>query len=148
VTKLANVQRIAAYGLAIRCDHVLLSKIVRSVRGGVGQWMIPGGGVEHGEHPAETIVREFLEETGLMVTIGELLYVGSDRRTVPLKAGMDVVDLHTVFTVHAVTGVVGEMRAEQDGSMGAPAWVAISDLARTPLLNTTKEILGEVLASP
>jgi 8-oxo-dGTP pyrophosphatase MutT (NUDIX family) len=82
----ASVQRIAAYGLAIRFDQVLLSKIVRSVRGGVGQWMIPGGGVEHGEHLAETIVREFLEETGLTVTIGELLYVGSDRRTVPLRS--------------------------------------------------------------
>jgi 8-oxo-dGTP pyrophosphatase MutT (NUDIX family) len=48
--------------------------------------MIPGGGVEHGEHLAEMIVREFLEETGLTVTIGELLYVGSDRRTVPQVA--------------------------------------------------------------
>jgi len=33
VTDLANVQRIAACGLAIRSDSVLLSKIVRSVRG-------------------------------------------------------------------------------------------------------------------
>ncbi|TCC45434.1 NUDIX domain-containing protein [Kribbella pittospori] len=103
------------------------------------------GGVEHGEHPAETIGREFLEETGLTVTVGELLYVGSDRRTVPLKAGMDVVDLHTVFSVCAVTSVVGEMRAEQDGSMDAPAWIPIAELARTPLLNTTKEILDNLL---
>jgi len=145
VTELAQVQRIGAYGIALRSGAVLLSRIMRSVRGGVGQWMLPGGGVEHGEHPAETVIREFLEETGLTVTVGDLLYVGSDCRTVPLRAGTDVVSLHTVFSVHAITAISGVMRAEKNGAMGEPAWIPLTALPHTPLLNTTKEILDNVL---
>jgi 8-oxo-dGTP pyrophosphatase MutT (NUDIX family) len=145
VTEPAHVQRIAAYGLAVRSGAVLLSKILRSVRGGVGQWMLPGGGVEHGEHPAQTVAREFYEETGLTVTVGDLLYVGSDCRSVPLRAGTDVVNLHTVFSVHAITAASGVLRAEENGAMGRPAWIPLPALGHTPLLDTTKEILDNVL---
>ncbi len=34
-----------------------------------GRWMVPGGHVEAGEHPAETACREVAEETGLAVTL-------------------------------------------------------------------------------
>ena len=34
----------------------------------VGAWMIPKGGVEPGEQPAEAALREFEEETGLRLT--------------------------------------------------------------------------------
>ena len=145
MTELAKIQRIGAYGLAVQSGTVLLSRILRSVRGGVGQWMLPGGGVEHGEHPTETVIREFQEETGLTVAVRDLLYVGSDIRTVPLRPGTDIVNLHTVFSVYAVTIVSGEMRAEETGAMGEPAWIPLAALAHTPLLNTTKEILDNVL---
>jgi ADP-ribose pyrophosphatase YjhB (NUDIX family) len=38
-------------------------------------WCSPGGFCELGEHPAETVVREVLEETGLHVEIAD--YVGT-----------------------------------------------------------------------
>ena len=34
----------------------------------VGAWMIPKGGVEPGEGPAEAAIREFAEETGTLLT--------------------------------------------------------------------------------
>ncbi len=37
------------------------------------QWGIPAGGLEHREQPADAILREFLEETGMQIKIEKLL---------------------------------------------------------------------------
>lgn len=38
-------------------------------------WVFPGGGVEFGESMEQTLKREILEETGLRIFIGKLIYV-------------------------------------------------------------------------
>lgn len=38
----------------------------------IDQWLFPGGGIEEGETPEECCAREILEETGLIVEVGEL----------------------------------------------------------------------------
>ncbi len=43
------------------------------------QWGIPAGGLEHREQPAEAIVREFFEETGMQIKIEKLLTAVSAR---------------------------------------------------------------------
>ncbi|OXM51765.1 7,8-dihydro-8-oxoguanine-triphosphatase [Amycolatopsis thailandensis] len=55
-----------AYGRLIRDGKFLF---IRRRPGSFlgGNWELPGGTVEPGERPAETVVREFAEETGLTV---------------------------------------------------------------------------------
>ena len=129
-----KVQRVAAYGLARDDDRLLLVQI------GSGEWMLPGGGVEHGEHPEQALVREWREETGLDVVPGALLHVGSDHRTIRRNT-----DFHCVYLVYAVTVTGGTLRAEPDGTTTAPTWTPVGELAGMTLLAGHDTVLPALL---
>jgi 8-oxo-dGTP pyrophosphatase MutT (NUDIX family) len=57
-------------GVCLRDDHVLLH-----TGEGSDFWSLPGGRCEMGELSTETLRREMEEETGLHVTVGDLLWV-------------------------------------------------------------------------
>ena len=53
-----------AYGLCRNpSGHLLLVRIASGID--KGRWTLPGGGIEWGEHPEETVRREMQEETGI-----------------------------------------------------------------------------------
>ena len=99
--------------------------------------MLPGGGVEHGEHPVSTVVREFEEETGYLVSVTALLEVGSDHRILPTG-----VDFHGIFTLYEVAIAGGSLRAEaKGGGSDHPTWIARTDLDTTPMLDSVRGML-------
>ena len=55
--------RIGVYGAAVRGGRLLLTQLSSRDRD-VGRWTLPGGGMEFGETPHQTLIREFYEETG------------------------------------------------------------------------------------
>ncbi|GAB3751914.1 hypothetical protein GCM10028864_28650 [Microlunatus parietis] len=113
-----------------------------------GTWGLPGGGVDHGEHPEQGVVREVEEETGYLVRVTELLGIHTNRWTT--TSGHD---LHSVNIVYGVEIVGGELRHEVDGSSDQAAWLTdaeldqvprakIIDLVRNGLSNTPTRSIG------
>jgi 8-oxo-dGTP pyrophosphatase MutT (NUDIX family) len=58
---------VSAKGILIRRGRVLL------LRNDRGEWELPGGRLDDEETPERALRREFLEETGLRVTVGPLV---------------------------------------------------------------------------
>lgn len=67
--------------LVVACDGVIFdiakNKMLLTQRIDNGQWCLPGGRMEPGESVSECCIREVLEETGLIVTVGALVGVYS-----------------------------------------------------------------------
>ncbi len=94
-------QRVAAYALILdEVGRVLLTRQPGG-RGRFSRWLLPGGGVEHGEHPEEAVLREVREETGMHVEIGLLRDVVSDVATVGRRRRV----LHSVRLIYLATVV-------------------------------------------
>ena len=51
-----------------------------------GKWTLPGGGVDHGEHPDEGVVREVAEETGLVARVVSVASIQSGFIPRPCRA--------------------------------------------------------------
>lgn len=122
-------QRLGAYALCRRDGAVLLTRLSRLTTA-PGWWTLPGGGVEHGEHPRDAVRREVAEETGLDVVLGALLDVDSIHFIGRSPLGV-LEDYHSVRLVFAATtDDTREPRVvELDGSSDAAAWVPAIDIA-------------------
>lgn len=57
-------------------DEILLLRRSEKCKG-VGEWSLPGGGLEKGEDPTQSIIREVKEETGLEIYDVKPIYVVS-----------------------------------------------------------------------
>jgi 8-oxo-dGTP diphosphatase len=65
---------LVAAGVIIEGDRVLLSQRKRGTHL-AGAWELPGGKVDEGEDPRETVRRELREELGIEVVVGDILDV-------------------------------------------------------------------------
>jgi ADP-ribose pyrophosphatase YjhB (NUDIX family) len=65
-----------ASALVVRDDMLMLTRRAHEPR--AGWWDLPGGFMDPGETPEQTVVRELTEETGLTVEVGELVGVFPD----------------------------------------------------------------------
>ncbi|MFH8836487.1 NUDIX hydrolase [Streptomyces sp. NPDC017868] len=111
--------RVAAYAVCVRGGEILLARWV--AKDGVKRWTLPGGGMDHGEEPVHTVVREVEEETGYLTEPTALLGIDSIRRSWLRRLGGpgDWQGLRIIYEAQ-VTG--GALRHETDGSTDLAAW--------------------------
>jgi 8-oxo-dGTP diphosphatase len=138
-------RRLAAYAVVVRGDEVLLTQLSQ-VTDRPGSWTLPGGGVDHGEDPRHSLVREVLEETGLVPTLGEALDVDSMHH---VGRGPDGVpeDYHAVrvlFTATVPDASPEPRVVEVDGSTAAAAWHRLDDVraGRVPTVQIVRRGLA------
>ena len=66
--------RVRVCGICIKADTILLVKHKHLGNSGT-LWAPPGGGMEYGEDAKTALIREFKEETGLIINVKDFLFV-------------------------------------------------------------------------
>lgn len=115
-------------GIVIREDKILL---VRHTYGaGKGSLIIPGGYVNHGETPQTALKREIMEETGIIVTPGDIIGIRFNMH-----------DWYIVFKAEYVSGITRSDGAENSEAV----WIALREvLSRDDVPSLTKKLVQSI----
>lgn len=142
-------QRIGAYGVLTRTrqgrTELLLTRISPTDYG-AGMWTLPGGGIDHGEHPDDAVIREVYEETSLHVSVRNVVTVTSLHILGRNRHGVleDFQGVGIIYLVDARPGVdLDDLRVvEEDSSTDLVEWVLLEEAESRELTNVAKAALS------
>lgn len=130
-----EIIRVAAYGLIIKDEHILLCRLKKLLPEHNGEWTLPGGGMDFGEHPEQTILREVMEETGVKVATTKIIGVDTLRQdNLETKKKW-----HSVRMIYEAEYLSGELKHELNGTTDKCEWhllSSIGDLPKVPLIES------------
>jgi len=138
--------RVGGYALCVDADDRILLTRLSAIEVDVGAWTLPGCGVEFGEHPNATVLRELEEETGLVGEIDRVAGVFSHvyRRS----RAADGRDLHFLGILYHCHVVGGRLRDEVGGTTDAARWFARSELGDVRLVEIARAGVEIAFARP
>jgi mutator protein MutT len=111
----------------VEAGQILL--IQRGRDPGRGLWAVPGGKVTRGEPMKEAARREVLEETGLEIEVGDVVWVGEHIDD----------DHHIVLVDYAARLLGGELEASDDADEAR--WVSLEEAMDYPLTPTMYDLM-------
>lgn len=117
-------QRLASYALVVSARGLLATEF--SDRTAVpGLWSLPGGGIDAGENPAQTVQREVFEETGQHVEVQQFIDLQTDHWIGHSPSGV-VEDFHAVRLIYAAfcPDPTDPVVHDRGGTTADSAWVA------------------------
>ena len=143
-------QRVAAYAILRRGAEILLVRIAPHIR--FDGWTLPGGGIDHGEHPRAALEREIYEETGLHAESGRIIDVHSTHFTGARPDGR-LEDYHGIALIFEAE-ILPESRdvephvVDVGGSTDLVAWVPLAEAPRLSLSGAARHALTLVVDEP
>lgn len=116
-------------------DHAILL-IRRGTEPGLGKWSVPGGSMEIGETIEEAVKREVLEETGLVIDVGDLAGVSN-----LIVKQDDTILFHYILLDYFAVVVSGVAVPATDAV--ECKWVSFDDLGKYDLTSSLVDRLRE-----
>ncbi|HNV11486.1 MAG TPA: NUDIX hydrolase [Propionibacteriaceae bacterium] len=140
-------QRIAAYAV-VRSGRGVLGTECSGRTAVPGLWQLPGGGVQAGESPAETLVREVAEETGQIIRINRLIDLQSDHWIGRAPNGV-LEDFHALRVIYTATCLEPTQPTVIDivGTTERAAWVPLRQWRSLPWTSGSRSLLDKYLES-
>ena len=127
-----QITRIAAYGLILEHQRILLCRLSDQLPIDAGYWTLPGGGIDFGEDPTQAMMREVNEETGLIVKPRGLAGIASF-----CKENEDHA-FHGIRIIYYTELIGGTLRNELNGSTDLCAWWSLDEARTLPLVDLTE----------
>jgi 8-oxo-dGTP pyrophosphatase MutT (NUDIX family) len=146
---------VRVYGILIDSDNGLLVSD-EFIRGDFFT-KLPGGGLEFGEGTRDCLVREFKEETGLDVTVGDHIYTTDFYQPSAFKAGDQILSIY--YRVNPISLAPLNTRsiafdfkpeeiADKNGQAEHTRWIALNDLSEGAMsLPIDKIVINKILQS-
>ena len=119
-------------------------RVLLGRRADTGEWALVYGINEPGEEPADTVIREVAEETGVDVVPTDLVRVAAQHHETVYANGDRTQYLDLMFVCRPAEGRCAEPRVADDESLEV-GWFAPDELPE-PLAASTTERLGALAA--
>lgn len=133
---------IGVYGMLIEDNHILLIKKSRGPH--TGKWDLPGGTIEFGEEPYETLKREFLEETGIAEIEGSIRSAKSYTIIYPYKDNQ-LEEMHHIGIIYNVKVLNKsydlKINGDEQDSLGA-RWISLEDIHNIEVTPFVREVFN------
>ncbi len=138
-TEYPDAPRLAVGGVVIHQNRVLLA--LRGKPPAQGEWAVPGGSVHLGETLQAAVERELLEETGLHVQAGEVIYTFEKIE----RDSQGRVRFHYVILDLLCRPLDPETPLRPADDVLDARWFSRRQLAHIPVTETTRTLLEKVL---